>query len=177
MRLPPSLLDHVRLGLGVSALFVPGCDAASRLIDAENGEIVQSVEEASSPDAEAAQPSSTAPEGASTPTPGLGAQIAKAIASAEPLPAPSVDAGPAPRTRPLGGATGETPVSEDVTAFVPFSETSGGTPVAPFATAKPAPRPRVPRVRPKIDEVEPCESPKLIKGSGGGWDCPACGRG
>jgi hypothetical protein len=171
MRLPPRLLDRVRVGLGVSALFVPGCDAASDLVDAARdlteadaaAPATENAEEAHRP---AATATASDDDDAS---PALGAQIAEALARADARPPVAAEAIPLPPD----SEGSEAPTGEDVTEFVPFSERPGG----PAVVAEPAPPRRPLRVRPRIDEVEPCESPKLVERPGGGWECPACGRG
>jgi hypothetical protein len=172
MRLPAHLLHQLsaglRVGVGVGAVLLAGCDLVDEVKAAVGGE------------SEAVAVAEPAGEDADAPAPkpgGLAGKVAQAIDEAQPKPHPE------PRLEPLldlpkapERETSSPAEPEDVTAFVPFGEPSGRTPtrIKPRSKARPIERPLA------IAPDEPCDpavSPVLGSAPPDRDPCPACGRG
>ena len=153
MRLPASVLGSLRVGLGATALIAGGCDA-------EEAAPVQEVV------AQAARVEAVVTE------PGLAAEVTSIVedAAAEVAePAAAVSEELVAVAEPVA-----VELSEEVTAFVPFSEEpENAEPIRPRIRPRVRPRPR------RHVETKPAKewpwgssSPKW-----NGDSCPACGRG
>ena len=154
MKLPASLLSHLRVSIAAGAVVATGCDLAAA---------DEAPEAAQAPAAAAETPETRRAESAQAhakPDPSGVAAVARAAAQESPRVIES------------------TPIDEDPTAVVPFSsgtEPSGPSRVkpreeAPLAFADPPPK----RPKPRVKRPKP--RPKPVVGKG--WDnCPACGRG
>ena len=148
MKLPASLLSHLRVSIAAGAVVATGCDLAAAEDAPKAAEAsVKSIEASPVEAAESApEPSRAKPDSVGI------AAVARAAEE---------------RTRGLE-------VDEDPTAVVPFSsEASGPSRVkpreeAPLAFAAPPPP------KPRVKRPKPAPKPAIGKG----WDdCPACGRG
>lgn len=169
MRLPGNLLDQIRVGVGVGAVMLGGCDLADRAREALSpaDEAVASAEPEIAPEPEPAVQPEPAPARAEG-IPGKVAQAldaAKSEAELEPEPFALPQATPAPSE------------PEDITAFVPFGGSKA--PTRPKAAAR-GPRPTSkPLAIAEVDEPcgvisAPVASPTPRPSH---RPCPACGRG
>lgn len=153
MRLPASVLGSLRVGLGATALMAGGCDAqdAEPPIRQAAAQVVEagSVAADESLAAEVTSIVETAAAEVTSPAVAVSEQL---IAAAEPV---AVE------------------LSEEVTAFVPFSEDPGDAePIRPRIRPRVRPGPRRVETKPTKASVWTSPPPK--------WDgdsCPACGRG
>jgi hypothetical protein len=174
MRLPSSLLGCVRVGVGVGAVMLGGCDVVSeakaRVFGEEQAEVAAQAE-AEAPVAEAEAPVAPAPMLLTRG--GVAGVVEETVARSEAAPAVA----PVPPVQDLGRRF----APEGSPAFVPYdggvgalasAPASGGRTVAP---AKPRPRAKPRAARPD----EPCE-PTLataVEPPDTGWQCGPCGRG
>lgn len=150
MKLPASLLSHLRVSIAAGAVVATGCDLAA---------------------------SEDAPKAAEAPVESIQASPVEAAESAPEAPRAEPDgAGIAAVARAAEERTRVLETDEDPTAVVPFStEATGPSRVkpreeAPLAFAAPPP----PRPKPRVERPKPAPAPVIGKG----WDdCPACGRG
>ena len=156
MKLPASLLSHLRVSIAAGAVVATGCDLAAAEDAPKAAEApAESIQASPVEAAESApEPSRAEPDGAGI------AAVARAAAEE--------------RARPRVAEA--IAVDEDPTAVVPFSsEATGPSRVkpreeAPLAFAAPPP----PRPKPRVKRPKPAPKPVIGKG----WDdCPACGRG
>jgi hypothetical protein len=178
MRLPAHLLHQLsvglRVGVGVGAVLLAGCDLVDEVKSAVGGESETVAVAERADDADAAK----TPEAAAPKAGGLAGKVAQAIDEAKPEPLPE------PRLEPLldlpkapeRETSSPRAEPEDVTAFVPFGEPSGRTPtrIKPRSKARPIERPLA------IAPDEPCDpalSPVLGSAPPDRDPCPACGRG
>ena len=158
MRLPSKLLGQVRVGVGVGAVMLGGCDLAEPVATTTEPDVAAAAESM-----EPAAPTKHEPMLLSR----------HVIDAAEEARAKTAE----PEARPLRVevTTPRTEKIEDGEGFVPYvvDPTAEGI----IATASPKPRPRV--RRPKRERVvdEPCATESIGVGEPSGWDCPACGRG
>ncbi|MEM9462334.1 MAG: hypothetical protein AAGF11_49760 [Myxococcota bacterium] len=165
MRLPATLLGRVRVGIGIGAVVLGGCD----LVD-EAESAVQ--EPAPAPTETIASASSPAEPPAKPLTPllldrpGVAGVVEQTIERAR--------AQPAPQPPPIADL-GRPVEPEPDPAFIPYE---GGTPAVsapPVFTTRPPVR-RRPRSRPKASP--PSVDPGLaVTSPDRGWECLACGRG
>ncbi|MGH1348963.1 MAG: hypothetical protein ACRBN8_45945 [Nannocystales bacterium] len=157
MRLPASVLGPLRLGLGATALLAGGCDAQE----------TRTLEPATAAEPVRVVPADDAPQVAAE----VVAVLERAAAQA-PAPTRQAVREVAAITSPLVAE-----VSEDLTAFVPFSEQPGDAkPIRPRIRTRVPARPRV-ASRP-VEVARPWSPPEVT--STPKWDggnCPACGRG
>src|SRR5687768_1350337 len=162
MRLPGKLLDQIRVGVGVGAVLLCGCD----VVDATLSEVAPADEAVSVAPVALPEAPKTAPAKAAPKSGGLADKVVETLggiapAPSEPEPPVVAEAEPAP---------------EDVTAFIPF----GGS--ASSSSPSPKPLPRAKRVKPKVVAApiaidEPCETPVSAAVAPTHDPCPACGRG
>ncbi|MEM7156691.1 MAG: hypothetical protein AAF799_27835 [Myxococcota bacterium] len=155
MRLPSKLLGQVRVGVGVGAVVLGGCDLAEPVATTAAAEV-------------AAEASEMQPQARPKHEPML---LSRHVVEA----AEEVRTKSAPQKAPTIRAEVSAPQSVQIgdgKGFVPYID-----PIAEgiIATAGPTPRPRIRRHKKQVDE--PCETGKVEVGSPSGWDCPACGRG
>lgn len=184
MRLPAHLLHQLsvglRVGVGVGAVLLAGCDLADEVKAAVAGEPETVAVAEATNDASAAK----APEPAAAPKAGgLAGKVAQAIDEAKPEPSP--EAGGSPRLEPLLGfseAPEREPASprvepEDVTAFVPFGEASTRAPTRIKPRSKARPKVEEPLAIAPDEPCDPAVSPVLGSAPPDRDPCPACGRG
>lgn len=170
MRLPAHLLLQLRVGVGVGAVLLAGCDLVDDVKGAISGEAeAEAIAELRS---EAAA-STSAP--AAKPSGGLAGKVARALDEVEPEAEPQPERLAVLPKAPADEPDRSTPrpeledEPEDVTAFVPFGGTSAKLP--PRIKPRIKPRPSAPiAIAPSPDEpCDPAPSPRD--------PCPACGRG
>jgi len=163
MRLPSKLLGCMRVGVGVGAVMMGGCDAvadAKARVLGEETEVSTPVEVAATPAPAAAEASPAAPEPMLLAREGVAGVVEQARTKAAvdrtaPAPVLPVEDLGRPRTEPEGSP-----------AFVPYDGGSGALAVAPVeperttASAKPRTRPQRPKPAPVRE-----------------WVCGPCGRG
>lgn len=152
MRLPASVLGSLRVGLGATALLAGGCDTPEA--EAPSSEVVTQAAELEAVVSEsglAAEVTSIVEDAAAEVSRPAVAVTEELVAVAEPV---AVE------------------ISEEVTAFVPFSENPENA-----APIRPRIRPRVRPVRRHVETkpVKEWRTPSSPKWHGD--SCPACGRG
>lgn len=179
MRLPAHLLHQLsvglRVGVGVGAVLLAGCDLVDEVKAAVGGESETVAVAERADDADAAK----TPEAAAPKAGGLAGKVAQAIDEAKPEPLPE------PRLEPLldlpkapeRETSSPRAEPEDVTAFVPFGEASARTPTRIKPRAKPRPKLEEPLAIAPDEPCDPAVSPVLGSAPPDRDPCPACGRG
>lgn len=178
MRLPSSLLGRVRVGLGVGAVMLGGCDVVSEAkarVFGEEQAPVAAQAQVEAPVVEAEAPAAPEPmllEPMLVERGGVAGVVEETLARSEAAPGlappPVQDLG---RRFEPEGSRGFVPYDGDVGALASAPPSGGGK----VATSKPRPRAKPRVARPD----EPCD-PGLtaaVEPSDGGWQCGPCGRG
>ncbi|MCX4239924.1 hypothetical protein [Paraliomyxa miuraensis] len=181
MRLPAKLLGCMRVGVGVGAVMLGGCDLVDEAKARALGEEEAVAEQTAADPAPQAQPTSTpdSPEPMLLGRSPLATAVEQAVTRATPTaPPPINDLGDLdrPSTPPSVRSTTE---PEGSRPFIPYDDGTGTLALAPLTTKSTKttkPRPRKSKVARPVDE--PCD-PQLVAVDPprGKWDCPACGRG
>jgi len=169
MQLPAKLLTQVRIGVGVGAVLLGGCDLVE---DAKAQALGEPVATPVASELSDAEPSGE-PTAEPTPEPmllsrGVSGVVQDSIAKSE---------SPGEPTPPLVADLGRAPIEEGPRGFVPYDGGLGAVASAPPTPIRPAIRSR-PRPRPTVDE--PCDpglSVAVEPGPDREWQCLACGRG